>query len=148
YPVYFMRPEFRLRHLFLFVGVLSACLAFGRWSYLAIEDNYLRTHPDEAAVARQIQRLGGAYHVDKSNGRHITGVWLDETPTTDDDLRAVLTLPELKDLHVSKTRITDESLPAIFAHKRLRTIRVRGSLVTWAALRNAIDHNEQISVDE
>lgn len=143
-----MQPPFRLRHLFLFVGALSACLAFGRWVNLAIEENYSRTHPDEAAVARQIHWLGGAYHVDKSNDRHITGVWLDETPTTDDDLRAVLTLPELKDLHVSKTRITDESLPAIFAHKRMRTIRVRGSLVTRPALRKALDQNEQIFLDE
>ncbi len=143
-----MQPPFRLRHLFLFVGALSACLAFGRWVNLAIEENYSRTHPDEAAVARQIHRLGGAYHVDKSNDRHITGVYLDETPTTDEDLRTVLMLPDLLHLHLQKTRVTDASLQAIFAHKRLRTIRVRGSLVTWPALRNAIDQNEQISLDE
>jgi len=143
-----MHRQFTIGQVFIIVVVLSAFLAFGRCSYLAIEENYLRTHPEEAAVARRIRELGGAYHVDTSKDRHITGVVLDETRATDDDLGAVLGLSELQYLDFQKTRVSDVSLPAIFAHKRLREIRLRGSLVTPSAIGNALGQNERIYVHE
>jgi hypothetical protein len=103
-----------------------------------LQANARAVHPSEQRIANKIRELGGAYHPDKRNGRHITGVWLQDTPTTDADLALVLTLPYLTHLDVQNTAVTDASLDAIFAHNSIKHLDVAGTSISKSGLAAAM----------
>lgn len=110
--------------------------------------DYARVHQSETSIAAHIIGLGGSYNIDRSNDRrHIVGVWLEDTGTTDADVDAVLQLPFLTHLNLTNTQITDASIDAISKHGRIKLIRVGGTAVTNKRLRQLYEEST-IGLDE
>ncbi len=128
------RPRFSLRWLFVAIGVVAILLGVIRGSLRIIETEFWRVHPSEQAIADHIRQVGGAYHTDAKNGRHITGVWFQDTGATDRDVDVVMQLQYLKYLDLANSRVTDASLDKIFSHKSIRVLRVAGSRISTNAL--------------
>jgi len=136
-------PTFTLSRLFLAIAGVALLLGLVRLSISVIENS------SEQQIADYIRELGGAYHPDRQNGRHISGVWLQDTDTTDRDLEVVLRLPYLKALDLANTRVTDASLDRIFDHQRVVTLRVVGSAISEDALSAALSRPENhVYLDE
>ena len=142
-------PRLNVPRLLLVLGVCGLLFG-GIWYSISILEADLWTpNPAEALIAKHILELGGAYHIDKSNERHITGVWLSGTRTSDSDVKLIMQLPFLTDAHFENCPITDASLQVIFQHPRLKRIRLAGSGVSAEQLRDALDSSEgQITLDE
>jgi len=142
-------PRSAWTRLLLVLGVCGLLVGLVWYSVRAIEQNFWTPHPSEAQIAKHILELGGAYHIDKSNDRHITGVWLSGTRTSDSDVELIMQLPFLTAVEFDNTQVTDASLPVIFSHPTLRTIRLAGSGVSSAHLSDALEHSMwRIKLDE
>jgi hypothetical protein len=143
------RPKFTLARLFIVVAGLAALFAVVRGTLSILETEFWRVHPSEESIADHIRRIGGAYHAVGKDDWHITGVWLQDTATTDQDLERVLELQYLISLDISNTGVTDASLGRIFAHKTIERLRVSGSRISRDALRAEFAKSgERISLDE
>jgi hypothetical protein len=133
---------FRLKDLLALVAVIAIVLGVVRLGYVEIEREFWRVHASEQEIAQHVVELGGAYNTDKANERHITGVWLANTPATDDDVQIVMRLEYLEAVDISNTAVTDASLAAIASHRTLREIRIHGSKITNKALHAVLSSSD------
>lgn len=140
--------SYRLDHILVLVGVIAALLGLGRAVFIAIEANRWRVSPDEQAIAERVLELGGTYHADKGNNRHIERVWLEGSTASDEDVRLILRLPFLTYLDVSDTGVTDDVICDIAAHKALKVIKVRGSKISVRGLRRIIEPQGHLLLSE
>ncbi len=137
------RLTYRLGQLLVGIAIAAALIASIRATLLVVESRHQRVHSTEQHIADHIRQLGGAYHADGKNGYHISGVWLADTSTSDQDLAIVLELPFLRDLDVANTQITDASLNRIFSHKSIDAVILTGTntsrCVLWATIQETGD---------
>ncbi len=148
------RYRFTLLHLICAMTLVSVSLGLARCSLIVIEDvvqkEALRVHPSEEKVANYIRvYLKGACNVDKANSRHITGVWLENTRTTDEDIDVILQLPYLTHLDISNTEVSSKSIEKLLSHKKLRYVKISGSKMNVDELREAcVQSGHYLGIEE
>lgn len=138
-----IRFQFGMKTLLLATTVVCILAAIPVFVFRVLELNYRIPHPSESDIAGLILKLGGAYHLDRKNAQHITGVWLDDTPTTDADVQMITqNLKYLQTIHLSRTRVTDASLEALFSCPHLQQIRISGTKITSSTLSKALKNSK------
>jgi hypothetical protein len=91
----------------------------------------------EKAVLALVDKLGGGAKVKRDPvlpGQPITEVSLSGSKVTDDDLKLLARLPQLKKIHLNATQISDAGLKALAPLKQLEFLNVMGTRITDAGL--------------
>lgn len=143
------RRRFTVSQLLLAVAAVAIVFGVVRVCIVIIEAERRRVHPSEQQVADRVRGLGGTYRAEGKDDFQIKLVWLANTPTTDADMKMIMSLPLLIHLDIRGTQVTDQSVDAIFAHPKLKSIRVSGSRISQGRLSAATQASDyRIDVEE
>jgi hypothetical protein len=140
-----MCRRFGLAQLLMAIAAIAVCFGAIRGGIAIVESGRRQVHPSEQEIADHIRDLGGTYRKERW---HIIVVWLPDTPTTDADMKLIMSLPGLLHLDIQGTQVTDESLDVIFAHPRLKTVKVTGTRISRARLVAAWEASDRVDVEE
>ena len=149
-------PTLAPSFVFSFLLVLAGCDATHRNEERAQREGLPkneRPNPPssrEAVAVAEIQRLGGKVLFDeKAAGRPVYSVNFGQTGITNDAMKSVEELPELKVLILDDTKVTDAGLKCIRQLPQLRSLLLMNTGVTDAGLKNlkTLVHLETLLLD-
>jgi len=93
------------------------------------------TAPTRAEALARIAKLGGHTYPEKPTSKDpIEYVFLRRTQAADADLRLLAALPNVINIDLSNTKITNDGLKHLIGMKKLRVLRLRNTLVTIEGL--------------
>jgi hypothetical protein len=136
-------PTLTLNFLLSFIFALVGCDTTHRNEEMAqrgARPKNERPNPPssrEAVAVAEIERLGGKVFFDKkAAGRPVYSVNFGQTGITDNAMKSVEELPELKVLILDDTKVTDAGLKCVRQLPQLRSLLLMNAGVTDAGLEN------------
>jgi len=113
----------------LLVACLLGGVAFVGYALFRIQHDPWRVAPQDEAAVSLLTKRGGSL-AKSGRDRRVVSLNLSDTGVTDDDLRVVATLSELRRLDLTHTRISDAGLRHLAPLKKLEYIDVSHTRVT------------------
>ena len=130
-----MKDESWLDQHWLGFGLMVSAIILSALWVLAIHImavEHSRMAPGEESAAEWIWEKDGSYA--RGPGKHLEAVWLDDSDVTDEDLRNLKGLSELRRIDLSGTRITDKGLAELLVFPNLTNVEVTNTQVTLDGL--------------